>query len=177
MINEVIIVEGIHDQQKLNSIYPDIECIVTNGSEISEATLNLIEQIHNSRGVILFLDPDFPGKQITNKILDRINDVKIAFLIKQKAISKNHRKVGVEHAQEADIREALDHLFVINNRQEIKITMTDLANIKLVNCQSAFVRRKFVCEALMIPVCNGKTFLRYINMLDISLSRIVEVMS
>ena len=40
--NQVIVVEGSHDEQKLKSIYPEIDCIVTNGSEISTETLNLI---------------------------------------------------------------------------------------------------------------------------------------
>ncbi|MFA7724507.1 MAG: ribonuclease M5 [Candidatus Izemoplasmatales bacterium] len=177
MINEVVVVEGFHDQQKLNSVYPDIECIVTNGSEISEATLTLIAQTNKTRGIILFMDPDFPGRQITNKILSRVPNVKIAFITKQAAISKNQRKVGVEHANASDIREALDHLFIINNQRPPLITTLDLMNLKLINTPSAAKRRMIVCKALRIPFCNGKTFLRFINMLDISLSKIVEVIS
>ena len=70
MYNQVVVVEGKHDEQKIKSIFPDVECIVTGGSSISEETLNLIYQTSLKKEVILFLDPDFPGKQITNKILE-----------------------------------------------------------------------------------------------------------
>ncbi|MCK7485875.1 MAG: hypothetical protein MZU97_10240 [Bacillus subtilis] len=54
--------EGTHDKQKLESIYPGVECIVTNGSEIADTTIALIKNAAAVRGVILFLDPDHPGR-------------------------------------------------------------------------------------------------------------------
>ena len=176
MIKEIIIVEGVHDQQKLTSIYPDADCLVTNGSEISQETLVLIEQANQTRGVILFLDPDFPGKQIMNRILDRIPNVKIAFLNKKDAISKNKKKVGVEHASEADIRTALDHLFEVREDRSVVVTIADLFTLDLINHPFAAHNRALLCERLHLPFCNGKTLLKYVNMLDISLSRIGEVM-
>ena len=53
MYNQVIVVEGKHDEQKIKSIYPNLECIVTNGSEISKETLNLIYQTSLVRDVII----------------------------------------------------------------------------------------------------------------------------
>lgn len=177
LFKEIVVVEGIHDRQKLQSIFPGIDCLITNGSEISEATMDLIVQANQSRGVILFLDPDFPGKRITNRILERVPGVKIAFLNKKDAISKNHRKVGVEHAQEVDIRHALEHLFVTVERPEPSIRTAELIALGLMNQNFSGQLRKKACETLHLPWCNGKTFMKYVNMLNIPLSKIVEVIS
>ena len=174
-MKEIIVVEGLHDSQKLQSIYPGLDCIVTNGSEISEETMELIRQGNEARGVILFLDPDFPGKKITNRILESVPGVQIAFLNKKDAISKNHKKVGVEHASEESIKNALEHLFRPADAPMNLVTIRELFDLNLINQEMAGKNRKTVCERLHLPFCNGKTFLKLINMLDISLSRIVEV--
>jgi ribonuclease M5 len=72
VIKEIIVVEGLHDQQKLQSIDPSIDCITTNGTALSEATLALIQKAQDTRGVILLLDPDHPGRTITNAIVTKI---------------------------------------------------------------------------------------------------------
>ena len=94
-MKEVLVVEGLHDQDRLQAFDPTIDCIVTNGSEISPFTLDLIKRAQTLRGVILLLDPDHPGKKITQTILQIIPDAKVAFLDKQDAISTNKKKVGV----------------------------------------------------------------------------------
>ncbi len=177
MWTEIVVVEGLHDRQKIQSIYPDVDCLITNGNEISETTMELIEQAQRTRGVILFLDPDHPGKRITQKILERIPEARIAFLNKRDAISKNGKKVGVEHASEADIREALEHLFQTSKTPGNPIPFTVLAALGLMNRDGAADLRQKACEALRIPRCNGKTFWKTVNMLEIPLSRIFEVIS
>ncbi|HRY77241.1 MAG TPA: ribonuclease M5 [Candidatus Izemoplasmatales bacterium] len=177
MWTQIVVVEGLHDRQKLQSIYPGIDCLVTNGSEILEATMELIEQAHRNRGVILFLDPDHPGKRITQKILERVPGAGIAFLNKKDAISKNGRKVGVEHASETDIREALDHWFQTTKTPKETVPFAALAELGLMNRNGAADRRQKACESLRIPWCNGKTFWKTVNMLEIPLSRIIEVIS
>lgn len=174
MYNQVIVVEGKHDEQKIKSVYPDVECIVTNGSEISKETLSLIYQTSLVREVIIFTDPDYPGKQITQKILDTKGKYKIAFLEKSKAISKNKKKVGIEHATEFDIRESLDKVFTVSNNKN-EVLIKDLVKRKLINYENSRTLRNIVCKSLNIPICNGKALLRYINILNIKLERIDEI--
>lgn len=171
MYNQVIVVEGKHDEQKIKSVYPNVECIITNGSEISEETLNLIYQTSLVREVILFLDPDFPGKKITQKILDTKGNFKIAFLNKQKAISKNKKKVGIEHASKEDIKKSLESYFNIDKNSKT-IAKEDLLARKLINYKDSKTKREKLCKSLNIPVCNGKTLLKYLNILNINLERI-----
>ena len=148
MYNQVVVVEGKHDEQKIKSIFPDVECIVTGGSSISEETLNLIYQTSLKKEVILFLDPDFPGKQITNKILETKGSYKIAFINKEKAISKNKRKVGIEHASKEDIIESLEAYFTVNQDVD-KISLQDLMNRKLINHPDSRIKRN-------ISLCNWR---------------------
>ena len=42
-MQDIIIVEGVHDEIKIKSVYPTAECIITNGSEISKETIKLIK--------------------------------------------------------------------------------------------------------------------------------------
>ena len=44
------------------------EFIVTNGFEINEETIELIKKVNETKGVILFLDPDGPGEKIRMKM-------------------------------------------------------------------------------------------------------------
>ena len=59
-IKQVIVVEGKTDTNHLKKIF-DVDTIETNGSAISKSTLNLIKQVAKTKGVILFLDPDYTG--------------------------------------------------------------------------------------------------------------------
>lgn len=174
MYNQVIVVEGTHDEQKIKSVFPMVDCIVTNGSEISSEILNLIYQTSIKREVILFLDPDCPGKRITDKILETNGNYKIAFLNKEKAISKNRKKVGIEHANEADIRESLQNYFsLIENNS--RITMSDLRNRGLLGESGSRNKRTKLCKSLNIPVFNGKALCKYLNVLDIKIERVDDL--
>lgn len=175
MKQQIIVVEGNHDKSKINSVFPNIPCIVTNGSEISKETLNLIYQASLTNEVILFLDPDFPGKQITNKILATGGNFTIAFIQKSKAISKNNKKVGVEHASKEDIFHALNGKSII--RKNIgKLTLKDMMSRGLANQANSAMLRKKLSEYLNIPYSNSKTLLRYLNLLGIDLKKIDEVL-
>jgi len=175
-IKEVVVVEGIHDRQKLESIYPGISCITTGGSAISEATISLIRTASETRGVILFLDPDHPGKQITQKIIAVVPGCKLAFLPAAKAKSPNMRKVGIEHASETAIRSSLGHLFSLEPGDVPGVSRLELSARHLSGEKDAAKRRFQICEALGLPRQNAKAFLKTVNMLGITIDEIDEVL-
>ncbi|QLY40471.1 ribonuclease M5 [Hujiaoplasma nucleasis] len=174
--SQVIVVEGYHDQIKVNQVFPNLPVIVTNGSEISEETLNAIYQASLENEVILFLDPDYPGQQIMNKILSTGGRYSIASMSKDKAISKNNKKVGIEHATKDDVYEALVHKLTMKQKRQT-IFLKDLMVRKLANSIHSRNLRKKVCESLHIPFSNAKTLLKYLNLLNISLERIDEILN
>lgn len=174
MKSTVVVVEGYHDQVKVNQVFPEVDVVITNGSEISKETLNLIHQLSQNHDVVLFLDPDFPGKRILNKILETGGQYSIANLQKKQAISKNKKKVGIEHASKEDIYNALSQKVSIQRNIEM-IDLKDMMIRGLANQPNSGILRKKVCEKLNIPLANSKTFLKYINLLNISLERIDEI--
>ena len=79
MIKEVIVVEGANDTKRLKSFF-DVETIETHGLGLKKETIELIKKINESRGVILFLDPDSPGEKIRNRLNSEIPNLKNAFI-------------------------------------------------------------------------------------------------
>jgi len=176
MYKQVIVVEGYHDEQKIKSIYPEINCIVTNGSEISSETLNLIYETSLKKEVILFLDPDFPGKQITNKILETKGNYKLAYISKNKARNENNTKIGVEHANKEDIKESLDSLISVDF-ESINISRIELLHRGLISNKNSAKLRSFLCEKLNIPFANRKTLLKYLNILNMKIERVDDIIN
>lgn len=176
-MKQIFVVEGRHDEQKLKSISSSFECIVTGGSEISTETLELIKQTAKEHQVILFLDPDFPGKQISTKIIEYCGNenLLIASIAKQKAISSNKKKVGIEHATSEDILESLSHSHILNKEEKSLWTINDLIEFNLVNHENASKNRKVLCEELHIPYCNGKSLVKYLNMISYDKESLKEV--
>lgn len=174
-IKEVIIVEGKNDKLKIESIYKDCDILITDGSSV-EKHLDFFKTVSLKRDLILFLDPDYPGEKIRKTIANSIPNVLHCFLKKEKAISKNHKKVGIEHAKKEDIIQALENKLTFKENDNLnKITYNDLYELKLVgNCASKNLRKK-VSDYLNIGLPNGKVFLERINMLGVTLEEIKDI--
>lgn len=108
VIHEFIVVEGRDDTTAINrSVIADT--IETNGSALSQETIEKIRHAQELRGVIIFTDPDFPGEKIRKQIDSAVPGCKHAFINRQDALPKAGRGLGVEHASSANIREALEN--------------------------------------------------------------------
>lgn len=175
MYKEVIIVEGTHDESLLRKIYPDILVITTNGSEISKTCLETIKKANKLHGVILFLDPDFPGKKIRNTINDYIGECKHAYLEKHQCISKNGKKVGIEHASVTDIKNALNKALITKKESTDLLKNKDLIDIGIFGENSKQKRVK-ICSTLGIEYSNNKSLLKMLNMFEFTKEKIVEIL-
>ncbi len=111
-----VVVEGKSDTAKLKSIIPSIKTIETNGSEISKETLELIKKVNENEVVIVFTDPDGPGKKIRQKIIEAVPSCKHAFAIKQNSIKNG--KVGVAEASREEIIRSLESFIEFKNNCE-----------------------------------------------------------
>lgn len=173
-MNSVIVVEGIHDEMKIKSVYPDANVVITNGSEISQITLDLIKKLSETNEIIIFTDPDFPGETIRKRITEIVPSAKQAFLRKKDAISKNKKKVGIEHATKETIKESLDNLYTFIDSNN-NITMSDLFNLGLNGSANSQILRDKISEYLNIGKPNAKTFLKRINLIQISFEELKEL--
>ncbi|KAF5295852.1 hypothetical protein FQA39_LY13025 [Lamprigera yunnana] len=104
MINELIIVEGKSDTQKLKEVFGnDIKTLETSGLGITKDKLELIKNVNEQIGVIIFTDPDGPGKTIRETIINYLNcDVKNAF-INKKNFNSNAKKIGIAEANVLEV--------------------------------------------------------------------------
>jgi len=174
--NEIIVVEGEHDKAKILSIYPDLEIIITNGSEVSQATINQLKELAKTKKIIVFLDPDSPGERIRSILDNNIPNLSHAFLEKKKAISTNKKKVGVEHAKKEDIIASLNNLLTIKEEKG-NLTMNDLYELGLIGFKLSSKKREYLSTIYPIGHTNGKTLLKRLNYLNISKKELEEKMN
>lgn len=169
-IKEIIVVEGKNDTLKIKqAVYADT--IETNGSAITESTIQIIEHAYRKRGVIIFTDPDYAGERIRKMISDQIPGCKHAFLPKEFAKSTSpHKSVGIEHASVEDICNALQKVYEIDrdNKTVSDILKNDLITYGLIGHPNARARREQLGKRLHIGFTNGKQLLKRLHMFQIT---------
>lgn len=167
-IKEIIVVEGKDDTTAIKRA-TGADTIETNGSAISEETLKRIAHAQQKRGVIVFTDPDYPGRRIRAIIEERVPNVKHAFLSKDKTIAKNGKGLGIEHASDEDIRYALSNVYTVATEAlEELITLEDLVMAKLIGHPRSKDRREQIGNILNIGSTNGKQLHKRLIMFQIS---------
>lgn len=174
-IPEVIVVEGNHDKARLKQVEPSLDIVITNGREISEDTLDLLKTLHQTRGIILMMDPDAPGEVIRKKIESHVGTTKHIFLPKHACIDKRKGKIGIEHASLSVLKEALMHHTKQASKATPSLTVADLTALGLSGTKRAALRRKHVGRKLHIGESNTKTFLRRLTMFGISKATLEKV--
>lgn len=162
-INEVIVVEGKNDSKRLKSFF-EVETIETHGLGLSKETIELIKEINNKRGVILFLDPDSPGEKIRKKLNDAIPNLKNVFILKEDA--RTSKKVGVEHASKEVLTEALENVITYTDKLET-ISQEEFYELGLNGKADSSIKRNKISKEFKVGKCNSKTMLKRLNMLKI----------
>lgn len=169
-IQEVIIVEGKHDESKIKSCL-DADVLITNGTHVSKSFLEQCKTLNETRGIIIFTDPDGPGEWIRRKIMDYVGDCQHASLdVKQ---SKNKNKVGIEHADCEMITQA-----ILNRSKFVKetssITLDEFNLLGLNGQKNSREKRNLLSKAFSFPQANAKTCFKYLNMMGISYEDCLE---
>ncbi|ANU09326.1 hypothetical protein A1A1_13957 [Planococcus antarcticus DSM 14505] len=173
-INEIIVVEGKDDTVAIKRAV-DADTIETNGSAITTETLQRIAHAQQKRGVIVFTDPDYPGRRIRAIIEEHVPQAKHAFLAKEKTIAKNGKGLGIEHARDEDIREALQAVYTpLQEERAVEITMEDLIDAGLVAHPQAKQRRIQIGNDLQIGYTNGKQLQKRLYMFGISKDQFIK---
>ncbi len=169
-IKEAIVVEGKNDTMNIRR-FLDVVTIETQGTHLSKKTIEMIKKAQSSCGVIIFTDPDFPGTQIRTKINEAIPGCKNAFLPNKLARGKG--KVGIEHAKEKDILEALEHCVTYDNL-ELSLSWQDFVSLGLSGNENSSVIRKKVLNHFHLGEANAKTCYKRLNMLQLKKEEIEQ---
>src|SRR5699024_12642100 len=96
-IKEVIVVEGKADRTKVKQAV-SADTIETNGSAINQYIMKQIKHAQETRGVIIFTDPDYPGARIRHMIDEEVPGCQHAVLTKTEATPTETQATGIECA-------------------------------------------------------------------------------
>lgn len=173
---QVIVVEGLHDLNRIRSIYPDVLVMTTNGSAIEENILKQLKELSKTHEIILLLDPDHAGERIRRIISKYIGNVKHAFLTPEESISKNEKKVGIEHASKTSIQQALSTLSIESSNVKSDVDFAFLYEMGLIGQVNSQKRREILSKSLNLGHVNGKTLLYRIQRFQITREQIIEVL-
>ncbi|WP_026693230.1 ribonuclease M5 [Peribacillus kribbensis] len=175
-IKEIIVVEGKDDTVAVKRAV-NADTIETNGSAVDQSVIEQVRLAQQTRGVIIFTDPDFPGEKIRNTIAESVPGCKHAFVTKDEARPKNGRGIGVEHASPDSIRKALSeaHLTVLDSVSEI--SQDDLIHAGLTGGEGAREKRERLGVILKIGYTNGKQLLKRLDMFQISKAAFDDALS
>ncbi|MGL5541713.1 MAG: ribonuclease M5 [Erysipelotrichaceae bacterium] len=163
-IKQVIVVEGKHDSDTLKK-YFDCDTIETQGTYLSNATLEMIRQTQQKRGIIIFTDPDVPGNKIRERINQSVPHCQNAFI--EKALAKTTKKVGIEHASKADLQNALKHVITYQEHFEESLSQGEFLALGLNGQPHSKALRQQVGNLLFLGEANAKTLFKRLNMLQI----------
>lgn len=166
-IQEVVVVEGRDDTARLQEVY-DVDTIETNGSAVSDQTIERIKRAQETRGVIILTDPDYPGDRIRAIVDERVKGCKHAHLPRAEAKGKRG-KIGVEHATPESIRRVLSELSERRIDTDAKlVTRKMVLEADLIGGASASLRRKRLGVLLRIGEPNAKQFVKRVEALRVT---------
>ena len=177
---QVIVVEGKSDTARLKQCFgSQIQTIETRGSALDKETLNQIKKAHETFGVIIFTDPDYPGQRIRRMITQAIPTVQHAYLLQKEAKSKKENEsLGVEHASLHDIRQALENVLTYHPHPQVDpITMADLMKLGLAGGKYARGNRLKVAQYFQLGHVNAKQLQKALLLYQIPLSDVESLLN
>lgn len=173
-MKKIIIVEGKNDYSKIKSIYKNIDILTTGGSSISNDFIKMVKTLSINHEIVLFLDPDGPGERIRNIIKNEIPSCSHIFAPKKDAISKNKRKIGVEHLSKKAIQKCFENIYEVNKQK--KFDINELFELGLMGKSDSKQKRDYITNKLNLGECNFKRFKERLEMFNISIEKVKELL-
>lgn len=153
-------VEGRDDEAAVHRAV-DALTIATHGYGIRPGTIELIKKAYKEQGIILFTDPDHAGREIRRRLTRLFPEAGQAYLTAEEA-GKNG-DIGIENADAASIRRALDAAGAATKTSPACYTVQDLWDLGLTGDPMARARRTALGKALGIGDGNAAAFLKKLN--------------
>ncbi len=159
MIKELIVVEGRDD---INAVKRAVsaDLVATNGFNMPRKTLDILIKAQDTRGVIIFTDPDDAGERIRKKLSKILPKAKHAFISLEDGIKGDD--IGIENASPKCIEEALRKARAVVIEAVQTFTIEDMIDYRLIG-EGSRERRDELGKRLGIGYANGKTFLKRLN--------------
>ena len=173
-VEEIIVVEGRDDTAAIRQSV-DAVTIETHGYGIRPSTFEVIDKAYETKGIIIFTDPDTAGEQIRRRLAQRYPEAKHAFL--DRSLAEKDGDIGIENASPESIRAALEKArcsAFASGEKEGEYSPADLFRWGLDGSPGAANRRRAAADRLGIGMCTAKTFLRRLNHFGISREEIEQ---
>lgn len=162
----IIVVEGKNDCNKIKSVFPMANVLITNGSAVDLQLIEMLKSLSLHHEIILCLDPDYAGERIRTKISKAIPSAKHVYAHVNEAISRNGKKVGIEHMSNRNIMNMFSN--IKTPAKNDKFVMQDLFDMGLAGGSDSRELRVIIGKKLNIGYSNAKQFLYRLNMVDIT---------
>lgn len=104
------IVEGTHDADKVERLFPNARCVVTNGTRFKNRTkMDIDDLIHSTSETFVLTDPDEAGDLLARRIMNHYSYFKLRRIAlepehcteqKMTPKGKPYLKIGVENADD-----------------------------------------------------------------------------
>ncbi len=162
-IKEIIVVEGRDDTNAINRAV-EADTIETHGFGIRKQTWDLLQKAYETRGLIIFTDPDKAGEDIRKRVLEAFPGSRETFLERRKAAKGGD--IGIENASPGDIREALEKARCRTADDTYTGGVFDEADMErngLTGTPDAKRKRETVGAKLGIGYGNSRAFLKKLN--------------
>ena len=108
-----------------------------------------------------------------NKISSYIGSCKHAFVEKSKAIKG--KKVGIAETKKEDILNALENVVTFSDLKDGDVSFSDLYELGFIGKDDSKNKREKIANYYHLGFCNGKNFLKRLNMFNITIEMINEV--
>ncbi|MGY3778643.1 ribonuclease M5 [Isobaculum melis] len=174
-IKEIIVVEGKDDTRQVK-LAVEADTIETRGSAINEEILEKIQIAQETRGVIVFTDPDFSGEKIRKIIAKEVPGVKHAFITVAEGVPDKKGSLGIEHAATEVIQQALLKAYPAYIETKQLIADELLLAAGLIGGANAKKRRERLGEILRIGYTNGKQLSKRLEMFQITEDHFIQGM-
>ena len=168
-IDGVLIVEGNNDVSYLSS-FVNALFFVTNGYDLNEKKIDLLQRAAKVNKLIIFTDPDEAGEKIKEKLkscISPIFDTKI-----EKNYRKNTKKYGVAELTKESVIKALDPFTV---KDPIEYERYDLVGLSSLKRNDNI--KSFIIEKYRLIGGNNKAIENQLRILKVSAKEILEITS
>ena len=171
-ISEVVVVEGRDDEAAVLRA-ADAPVICTHGYGISKETIEKIKHAYETKGIIIFTDPDHAGLNIRKKLTGLFPSAKQAHLTRGEAESKGD--IGIENASPQAIAAALAAAGRTERAEAADLPdAEDLFDLGLNGSRSSAALREAAGAELGIGGGNGRAFLHKLQRMGISRKELAE---
>ena len=167
----VVVVEGKTDSAKLKKIYGQtIKVIETSGMGINQEIINQIKVLGFDHQIIVFTDPDTPGKKIREVINQALEGKVYHAFIEKKDIVKPG-KIGIAEASDEAIMKALANLIVFDKDHQ-SLTWKEYLDYGF---YQPSMRQRICAYYHFDQHLNNKTLFKWLNWMNINAQEIQQI--